>query len=656
MRFWPGASGDTAREREQAQELERLEQHCAALLEKVESARQESGEFRRRSQRSQAELERTRTELERTRAELERTRAELERTRTELQQAHTTIGNLKLLVADLQKTLFGRKSEKPSDPGPEPKADPKPPPGPGDSPDKPDKPDKAGKGRKQKAAKRKRGRQPGSATPPRRDRSRLPKIPEPLELPEHERRCAQCDTPFVRCGTKSSKIFEMHLAALAREIERQCYEPGCACAPPGRLVAPPAPRLWSGTQLGTSVWAWSVVQVFHMHRPQAAVARELDAIGLGMAPATLARGLQRLALLVQPLEQAIAERLGQARVVQADETSWPVQNIEGQDNAKQPPASGARPKHWLWMVCCEDAVWMRILPTRGLPSGRALLGKLGQGKLLTLVCDCWSVYPAFAKRSENVRLQFCWAHQRRHYCRVEAGFPELEPWATDWLERIGEVFHLAHLRRRAWQPELPLQDQAEDFEAAQASLQASLGKLFDDALQEWRSLVARYEMLIAVPSGGRTGAELAQVEARGKATASLILHKAGLSVFLEDPAIPMDNNYAERTLRGPVISRRLSFGSGGPAGAETAGRLLSVLQTARVAGLNPYRYMLDWLDACARNRGQAPSELSPWLPWEMDEQRIEELRAPPIRWWTPANGPPAAAPADAPDSTFPPAA
>ncbi len=432
-----------------------------------------------------------------------------------------------------------------------------------------------------------------------------------MELPEHERRCAQCDTPFVRCGTKSSKIFEIHLAAIAREIERQCYEPGCACAPPGRLLAPPAPRLWNGTQLGTSVWAWSVVQVFHMHRPQAAVARELDAIGLGMAPATLARGLQRLARLVQPLEQAIAERLGQARVVQADETSWPVQNIEGQHNAKQPPASGARPKHWLWMVCCEDAVWMRILPTRGLPSGRALLGKLGQGKLLTLVCDGWSVYPAFAKRSENVRLQFCWAHRRRHYCRVEAGFPELEPWATDWLERIGEVFHLARLRRRAWQPELPLEHQAEDFEAAQASLKASLGKLFDDALQEWRHLVARYELLIALPSGGRTGAERAQVEAQGKATASLILRKAGLSVFLEDPAIPMDNNYSERTLRGPVISRRLSFGSGGPAGAETAGRLLSVLQTAKQVGLNPYRYMLDWLDACARNRGQAPSELSP---------------------------------------------
>ncbi len=127
-------------------------------------------------------------------------------------------------------------------------------------------------------------------------------------------------------------------------------------------------------------------------------------------------------------------------------------------------------------------------------------------------------------------------------------------------------------------------------------------------------------------------------------------------MFLEDPGIPMDNNRSERTLRGPVISRQRRFGPGGPAGAKPAGHLLSVLQTARVAGLNPYRCPQDWLDAYARNRGQAPSDLSPWLPWEMDEQRMEEPRAPPIRCWTPANGPPAAALAPAPGSTVPRAA
>ncbi len=160
-----------------------------------------------------------------------------------------------------------------------------------------------------------------------------------------------------------------------------------------------------------------------------------------------------------------------------------------------------------------------------------------------------------------------------------------------------------------------MQGQAEDCAAAQASLEASFGELFDDALQAWQRLVARYELLEGLqPSGGRTGAELAQVAAQGNPTASLIQHQEGPSVFLEDPGIPMDNNRSEWTLRGPVISRQRRFGPGGPARAKTAGRLLSVLQTARVAGLNPYRCPQDWLDAYARNRGQAPSDLSPWLP------------------------------------------
>ena len=105
--------------------------------------------------------------------------------------------------------------------------------------------------------------------------------------------------------------------------------------------------------------------------------------------------------------------------------------------------------------------------------------------------------------------------------------------------------------------------------------------------------------------------------AQGKATSSLVLHQEGLSAFLEDPRIPMDNNGSERILRGPAISRHVNFGSGGPAGAKAARCLLSMLATAHLAGLNVYRYLLDWLDACARNEGQAPADLSPWLPWEM---------------------------------------
>ena len=66
------------------------------------------------------------------------------------------------------------------------------------------------------------------------------------------------------------------------------------------------------------------------------------------------------------------------------------------------------------------------------------------------------------------------------------------------------------------------------------------------------------------------------------------LRERGLRVFVADPRVPPDNNAAERGLRGPVIGRLTSFGSGSDSGTELTGLLFSVLSTVRLAGLNPY--------------------------------------------------------------------
>ena len=456
---------------------------------------------------------------------------------------------------------------------------------------------------------------------------------ERLDLDEHERQCPRCGKPYRRCGTKDSLLYEIALQAFARRIRRQCRKPACDCPEARPAVAPPAPRLGQGTQLGTSVWAWIIPQVFHHHRPQASVSRDLEALGLRVPPATLAQGLQRMGALFGPLEEAIGARQALAAVAQADETSWPVQYIAGQENAKAKPDGGGKTRQWLWMCCTADTVRMRVLPTRGLDSGLELLGSLGQTGKVILVCDCWSAYQALEKRFPNVTLQLCWVHQRRHWVRVKTGFPELQEWAEGWLERVAGLFRLARQRRTAWQPELPLRQQGAGFAELQQRLAAELKGLFDAAAQEVIGLAREWEKLDAGLT--RDGGELARVNAKGKALVSLLTHERGLCVFLDDPRVPMENNLSERTLRGPVISRYLSFGSGGPNGAKTAGLLLSVLETVRLAGLNAYTWVHDWLEACARNRGQPPADLRPWLPWEMSAERKRELRAPP-RWSGPA--------------------
>ena len=61
-------------------------------------------------------------------------------------------------------------------------------------------------------------------------------------------------------------------------------------------------------------------------------------------------------------------------------------------------------------------------------------------------------------------------------------------------------------------------------------------------------------------------------------------------------------------------------------------------------GLNPYHWMQEYLEACARNERQAPADLEPWLPWRMDAARRAELSRPlPSRTAESASGKPAEA-------------
>ena len=90
----------------------------------------------------------------------------------------------------------------------------------------------------------------------------------------------------------------------------------------------------------------------------------------------------------------------------------------------------------------------------------------------------------------------------------------------------------------------------------------------------------------------------------------------------------MDNNAAERALRGPVIGRRLSFGSDSETGARFTARMYSIVGTLKMNGIDVRRWLEAWLGACAENAGRPPDDLSPWLPWSMSEERKRVLIAP----------------------------
>ena len=81
-------------------------------------------------------------------------------------------------------------------------------------------------------------------------------------------------------------------------------------------------------------------------------------------------------------------------------------------------------------------------------------------------------------------------------------------------------------------------------------------------------------------------------------------------------------------LRGPVIGRRLSFGSDSETGARFTAMMYSVIGTLSLNGIDVLRWLDAWLAACAANGARPPHDLSPCLPWSMSEDRKRAFMAP----------------------------
>jgi len=86
----------------------------------------------------------------------------------------------------------------------------------------------------------------------------------------------------------------------------------------------------------------------------------------------------------------------------------------------------------------------------------------------------------------------------------------------------------------------------------------------------------------------------------------MLERSAGLTRFVDDPRIPLDNNAAERALRGPVVGRKNHYGSRSLRGTEVAAVFYTLCETARLIGVDPNR------TCCARclrpssNRARSP--------------------------------------------------
>jgi transposase len=226
-------------------------------------------------------------------------------------------------------------------------------------------------------------------------------------------------------------------------------------------------------------------------------------------------------------------------------------------------------------------------------------GHFPAGASVVLMVDRYSAYKAMAQvKAGNILLAFCWSHVRRDFVKVGKGWPEHKKWAVAWLRRIRGLYRY-HPRRR------DAQVGSAEYSAADTQLRKIVAEMEDQAVLELADP--------KLPTPCR------------KALESLQAHWTGLTLFLDDLRIPLDNNYSERQARGPALGRKNYYGSGAKWSGDLAAMLFSLFATLKLAKINARQWLTWYLESCAESGGQTPPNIDLFLPWNMSPEKRCEM-------------------------------
>jgi len=437
--------------------------------------------------------------------------------------------------------------------------------------------------------KRRRGQQPGRPGPGRRATGHLPIQEELSVLAPEDCRCGCCGLPFQEFpGTEDSEVLEIDVKAYKRQIRRRRYQPTCQCEHlPGIVTAPGPPKLIPKGRYGVSVWVTLLLDKFTSLRPTCRLLDDLRSHGLDLAMGTVIGGFKKLTPLFDPIRAEIIRKSLEQGQWHADETGWRV----------FVPVEGKVGWRWkLWVFHSASTVVFVLDPTREARVPETYFQDVEHG---VLIVDRFSSYKAIVQvKDGRILLAFCWVHVRRDFLEIAQDWPSHRDWGLGWVDAIGALFHLNHRRLEAPCEQFAEWDQALREAVEQMKLQR------DEELRD--------EQLHPV---------------RRKALKSLRNHWAGLTLFVEHPEIPMDNNTAERIMRDAVCARKMFFGSYSEWSGHLAATMFSLFATLELWAINPRLWLSAYLQACAEAGGQAPPDAARWLPWNLSSAQREAMAA-----------------------------
>ncbi len=325
-----------------------------------------------------------------------------------------------------------------------------------------------------------------------------------------------------------------------------------------------------------------------LYRQAGIIARD----GVDVDRATLCDWVGHTAWWLAPIAERIGRHVLAAPMIHTDDTPIDVL-APGNKRTKtgriwtyvvdERPWAGARP----------PAALYRYSPDRkGERPAAHLTGYKG-----VIHADAYAGYEALTRATAppGIAHAACWAHARRKLYDVHEA--TASPVAAEGLRRIGELYEIE--REIVGMPP----------ERRLAIRQARTAPLLA-GLRDWMEAERR---------------RLSSKTALAKALQDALTRWDALARFTTDGRIGIDNNPAERALRGIAVTRKNFLFLGSDAGGERAAIIYSALETARLNGVDPERWLADVIDRLARRHSQP--DLDQLLPWNCNQPEPIALAA-----------------------------
>jgi transposase len=412
----------------------------------------------------------------------------------------------------------------------------------------------------------------------------LPRIEIVVDI--DDKTCPCCQGELHRIGEDKSERLDI-VPAQFRVLVTRRPKYACRKCEDGVLQASAPARLIEGGLPTEATVAQVLVSKYADHLPLYRQAQIYARQGINLDRSTLADWVGHAAWHLRPLHERLLTKLKGAVRLFADETTAPVLD----------PGRGRTKTGQLWAYAADDRPWggsdppgvaYVYAPDRKAERPIAHL----EGFKGILQVDGYAGYRKLADRGD-VRLAFCWSHVRRGF--YELATPGPSPIASEALEHVAALYAVekdirgrpADERRTARQQRSrPLIDVLEPWLRAKLGLISQKSKLANAI----RYALSRWE---------------------------------GLTRFIDDGRIELDNNTVERSIRPIALNRKNTLFAGSDGGAEHWAIIASLIETCKLNDVDPLAYMTDVLARIVN--GHPNSEIDQLLPWAYKRQDLKAV-------------------------------